>query len=80
MEKAGATQDKLRCSESEIRTLKSLLTSKTAMVERRKRELAETQAQLLRLEEKDNHRSVLGRNATVLWCQLYIAHMCIHTV
>lgn len=50
------TEEKLRGAESEIRTLKSLLTSKTAMVERRKRDLADTRARLLDLEEKDNRR------------------------
>ena len=55
-EKAGATQERLRGAESEIHTLKSLLTSKTVMVERRKRELADTRARLLDLEEKDNRR------------------------
>ena len=53
------TQEKLRGAESEIRTLKSLLTSKTAMVERRKRDLVDTRARLLELEEKDNRRWVL---------------------
>ena len=55
-EKATVTQDKLRGAETEIRTLKSLLTSKTAMVERRKRALAEARARLLEMEEKDNRR------------------------
>lgn len=55
-EKATATQDKLRGAESEIKTLKSLLTSKTAIVERRKKDLAETRARLIDLEEKDNRR------------------------
>lgn len=54
----AVTQEKLRSAESEIRTLKSLLTSKTAMVERRKRDLADTRAHLLDLEEKDNRRLV----------------------
>lgn len=59
-EKATATQDKLRGAESEIKTLKSLLTSKTAIVERRKKDLAETRARLIDLEEKDNRRWVEG--------------------
>ena len=59
MEKAGHTQEKLRSAESEIRTLKSFLTSKTAMVERRKKELMETRARLIDLEEKDNRRSII---------------------
>ena len=56
MEKATVTQEKLRGAESEIRTLKGLLTSKTAMVEKRKRDLAVTRAHLLDLEEKDSRR------------------------
>ena len=56
MEKATVTQEKLRGAESEIHTLKGLLTSKTAMVERRKRDLVDTKARLLDLEEKDNRR------------------------
>ena len=63
-EKATATQDKLRGSESEIKTLKGLLTSKTAMVERRKRDLAEARARLCELEERDNRRSVGGGGET----------------
>ena len=56
VEKATLTQEKLRGAESEIHTLKGLLTSKTAMVERRKRDLADTKARLFDLEEKDNRR------------------------
>ena len=43
VERLGQTHDKLRAAESEIHTLKSFLTSKTAMVERRKKELVFTQ-------------------------------------
>ena len=57
-EKVAVSQDKLQGAEAEIRTLKGLLTSKTAMVERRKKELAETRTRLLDLEEKDSRRCV----------------------
>jgi hypothetical protein len=49
----------LKGAESEIRTLKGLLMSKTAMVERRKKELAETRARLVELEERDSRRAVI---------------------
>ena len=58
-ERAGQTEDKLKGAESEIRTLKGLLMSKTAMVERRKKELAETRARLVELEERDSRRAVI---------------------
>lgn len=58
-ERAIQTEDKLKGAESEIRTLKGLLTSKTAMVERRKREVAETRAKLLELEERDSRRAII---------------------
>jgi HAMP domain-containing protein len=58
-ERAGQTEDKFKGAESEIRTLKGLLTSKTAMVERRKKELAETRARLVELEERDSRRAVI---------------------
>ena len=49
----------MKGAESEIRTLKGLLMSKTAMVERRKKELAETRARLVELEERDSRRAVI---------------------
>ena len=58
-ERAVQMDDKLKGAESEIRTLKGLLTSKTAMVERRKKELAETRARLGELEERDRRRSII---------------------
>jgi len=59
VERLGQTHDKLRAAESEIHTLKSFLTSKTAMVERRKKELQDVKARLAELEEKDNRRAVI---------------------
>ena len=58
-ERAVQTGDKLKGAESEIRTLKGLLTSKTAMVERRKRELGETRVRLAELEERDSRRATI---------------------
>lgn len=59
MEKLNLTQEKLHNAESEIRTLKSFLTTKTAIVEKRKRELRDTKAKMSELEEKDARRAVI---------------------
>ena len=59
VETLGKTQEKLRNTESEIHTLKSFLTSKTAMVERRKRELQDTRLKVAQLEAKDSKRAVI---------------------
>lgn len=59
LEKLSQTQEKLRNSESEIRTLKSFLTTKTAMVEKRKKELRDTRVKMAELEEKDGRRAVI---------------------
>ena len=59
VEKLGQTQEKLRNTESEIHTLKSFLTSKTALVERRKRELQDTRMKVTQLEAKDSRRAVI---------------------
>ena len=53
------TREKLHNAESEIRTLKSFLTTKTAIVEKRKRELRETKVKMSELEEKDARRAVI---------------------
>ena len=59
LEKLSQTQEKLRNSESEIQTLKSFLTTKTAMVEKRKKELRDTRVKMAELEEKDGRRAVI---------------------
>lgn len=59
MEQQSRVQEELHAAESEIRTLKSFLTSKTAMMERRKRELEHTRVKLVELEEKDQRRAVI---------------------
>ena len=59
MEKLNLTQEKLHNAESEIRTLKSFLTTKTAIVEKRKRELRDTKVKMSELEEKDARRAVI---------------------
>lgn len=59
MEKLNITQEKLHNAESEIRTLKSFLTTKTAIVEKRKKELRDTKAKMTELEEKDARRAVI---------------------
>ncbi len=58
-EKQTQTQEKLRSAECEIHTLKSLLTTKTAMVERRKKELTDAKMKVVELEEKDHRRAVI---------------------
>ena len=59
MEKLSQTHENLRRAECEIHTLKSFLTSKTAIVERRKKELQDVRTRLAELEEKDNRRAVI---------------------
>ena len=51
--------DKLRAAECEIRTLKSFLTSKTAIMERRKKELKEMKEHVTELEDKDQKRTFI---------------------
>lgn len=58
-EKLHQTQEKLRSAECEIRTLKSFLTSKTAMIEKNKKELRETRAKVAELQEKDRRRAII---------------------
>lgn len=53
------TLEKLRSAECEIRTLKSFLTSKTAMIEKRKKELREAKTMVSELMEKDQRRAVI---------------------
>lgn len=59
IQKMSSANDKLHQAESEIATLKSFLTSKTAMVEKRKKELKELRAKLSELEEKDARRAAI---------------------
>ena len=58
-EKLSQTHEKLRITECEVQTLKSYLTSKTAIVERHKKELRESRMKVTELEEKDNRRAVI---------------------
>lgn len=55
----STVSEKLQQAETEISTLKSFLTSKTAMVERRKKELKELRAKLSEIEEKDTRRAAI---------------------
>ena len=59
MEKLEQTHDKLCSSESEIRTLKTFLTTKTALIEKHKKELKEVRLRVAELEEKDSRRAVI---------------------
>lgn len=59
LDKYRQTHDKLRNAECEIQTLKSFLTTKTALVEKRKKELRDTKVKVAELEEKDSRRAVI---------------------
>ncbi|XP_065913285.1 myosin heavy chain, striated muscle-like isoform X2 [Dysidea avara] len=59
LEKMNTATDKLRAAECEIRTLKSFLTSKTAIMERRKKELKEMKEHVTELEDKDQKRTFI---------------------
>ena len=59
IQKVSTVSEKLQQAETEISTLKSFLTSKTAMVERRKKELKELRAKLSEIEEKDTRRAAI---------------------
>jgi hypothetical protein len=59
VEKLGQTHDKLCTTESEIRTLKTFLTTKTALIEKHKKDLRETRLRVAELEEKDARRAVI---------------------
>ena len=58
-ERMSQTQEKLRSAECEIRTLKTFLTTKTAMIEKRKKELRETKTVVSELLEKDQRRAFI---------------------
>ena len=59
MEKLRRTHEKLVSTESEIRTLKTFLTTKTALIEKHKKDLRETRCKIAELEEKDKRRAVI---------------------
>lgn len=59
MEKLEQTQEKFRSSESEVRTLKTFLTTKTALIEKHKQELRNARLRVAELEEKDGRRAVI---------------------
>lgn len=59
MEKLEQTHDKLCSAESEIRTLKTFLTTKTALIEKHKKELKDVRLKVAELEEKDSRRAVI---------------------
>ena len=54
--KLSQVNDKLKNAEGEIRTLKSFVTSKTAMVERRKKEIQEVDERKGRGKERERER------------------------
>lgn len=55
----GQTHEKLCSTESEMRTLKTFLTTKTALIEKHKKDLRETRLRVAELEEKDARRAVI---------------------
>ena len=57
--KLGSVNDKLKNAECEIRTLKQFVMSKTAMVERRKAEIADLKVKLAEVGSRDNRRAVI---------------------
>lgn len=59
LEKMNTTTGKLQAAECEIKTLKSFLTSKTAVMERRKKELKEIKEHVMELEDKDQKRTYI---------------------
>lgn len=59
MEKLEQTHDKFCSAESEIRTLKTFLTTKTALIEKHKKELRDVRLRVAELEEKDGRRAVI---------------------
>ena len=59
LDKLRQTHDKLCNAECEIQTLKSFLTTKTALVEKRKKELRDAKVKVAELEEKDSRRAVI---------------------
>lgn len=59
IEKLEQTHEKLSSAESEIRTLKTFLTTKTALIEKHKKDLRETRLKVAELEEKDARRAVI---------------------
>ena len=59
MEKLSQTHEKLCGTESEIRTLKTFLTTKTALIEKHKKDLREARTKIADLEEKDRRRAVI---------------------
>ncbi len=59
MEKMDQTTERLRNAESEVRTLKTFLTTKTALIEKHKKELRDSRLKVAELEEKDARRAVI---------------------
>ena len=62
LSRMNSTSDKLRAAECEIKTLKSLLTGKTAIMERSKKELKEIKEHVMELEDKDQKRTYILAN------------------
>lgn len=57
--KLSQVNEKLKNAECEIKTLKSFLTTKTAMVERKKKETQELRLKMSEIESRDNRRAII---------------------
>ena len=74
-EKIGQVHEKLRNMDSEIRTLKTLLTTKTAMIEKNKKELREERQVVADLQEKDRRRAVILADVLEKTARQYQKHL-----
>lgn len=59
MAKFEQTQEKLQSMDSEMHTLKTFLTTKTALIEKHKKEVREEKLLVAELEEKDCRRAII---------------------
>jgi len=75
VEKIGQVHEKLRNMDSEIRTLKTLLTTKTAMIEKHKKELREDRQLVTDLQEKDRRRAVILADVLEKTARQYQMHL-----
>lgn len=75
MEKIGQVHEKLRSMDSEIRTLKTFLTTKTALIEKHKKELREEKQRVAELEEKDRRRGVILADVLEKTARQYQKHL-----
>lgn len=75
VEKIGQVHEKLRSMDSEIRTLKTFLTTKTAIIEKHKKELRDEKQRVAELEEKDRRRAVILADVLEKTARQYQKHL-----